>query len=199
MKGLLQKDLYLIRSYCRTMLIIDVVFLAVFLLGGEEVGFYLIFPCMLTGILPMTLFAYDEREKWDVIAQTLPIDRALLVTEKYLLVPLLLLPVGLVSLLVLLVKRVDLFDALSIALAIGLLAPSIILPFSFKLGTEKGRLAYYGVFALLFLAGSMLTSRGGALPQLPFSASPALLPVCALLIYLISWRLSVVFYQKREL
>ena len=53
MKGLLLKDLYLIRSYCRTMLLITAVFLAVFALAGsEEISFYLVFPCMLAGILP---------------------------------------------------------------------------------------------------------------------------------------------------
>lgn len=204
MKGLLLKDLYLIRSYCRTMLLITAVFLAVFALAGsEEISFYLVFPCMLAGILPMTLLSYDEREKWDVCTTTLPVTKTQVVTVKYLLVPLMLVPVALLSLAAVLLRRSGSLagglELLTIAVTVGLLAPAIILPFAFGLGVEKGRLAYYATIAVLFTLGGVFGATGKAPSGLPrILSSPALLPLLALALLVLSWRISVVLYQKRK-
>ena len=205
MKGLLRKDLYMVRSYCLKLLLIMLLFLGAFIIGNEEVAFYLVFPCMFAGLIPMTILAYDEREKWSVCASALPVGKAQIVTVKYLLIPILLTPAVLVSLLALLIKDPATIalrlNALSASVAIGMLAPAIILPFCFLLGVEKGRLAYYGVLGVLFAGGSYFAARGGALPlpdKSSFLNSPAALPLLALAVLLISWRVTVALYQKRE-
>lgn len=203
MKGLLIKDLYMIRSYCRTVALIVVVFLGVYALAGsEEISFYLVLPCMLAGILPMTLLSYDERAKWEVTAGAMPVTRDQLVTVKYLLVPLLLTPVALFSFAVVLLRRGSSLAAganmLTVAIAIGLFAPAIILPFIFALGVEKGRIAYYAAIAVLFTAGGLLSNSPRALGNLPaFLFSPALLPLAALVALVLSWRISIALYRKR--
>lgn len=202
MKGLLIKDLYMIRSYCRTVAVIAAVFLGVYALAGsEEISFYLFLPCMLAGILPMTLLSYDERAKWDVTAGAMPVTRDQLVTAKYLLVPLLLTPVALLSCIATLVRCGSLAagaNMLTVAIAIGLFAPAIILPFIFALGVEKGRIAYYAAIAVLFTAGGLLSNSPRALGNLPaFLFSPALLPLAALVALVLSWRISIVLYRKR--
>lgn len=205
MKGLLLKDLYMIRSYCLKMLLIILLFLGVFIIGSSEVSFYLFFPCMFAGILPMTILAYDEREKWNACATTLPVSKAQLVTVKYLLVPVLLVPACLLGLAAVLIKDplavAPSLGTLTTGLALGILAPAIILPFCFVLGVEKGRLAYYAILGLLIATGSVLTSRGIALPMptgLAFLNSPAAFPLFALALLLISWRVTVAICQKRE-
>ena len=205
MKGLLLKDLYMLRSYCLRILLIILLFLGVFVIGSSEVSFYLVFPCMFAGILPMTILAYDEREKWNVCAATLPVSKAQLVTVKYLLVPVLLVPAGLLGLAAVLIKDPLMtalrLNTLATGFALGMLAPAIILPFCFLLGVEKGRLAYYAILGLLIAAGSILTSRGIALPMptgLAFLNSPAALPMIAFVLLLISWRVTVALCQRRE-
>ena len=71
MKGLLLKDLYMAAKYCRAFLLIVVVFLAVSFFGDDNI-FFVVYPAMIAGIVPVTLISYDERDKWDLYAGTLP-------------------------------------------------------------------------------------------------------------------------------
>ena len=64
MKGLLLKDFYLISKYCRAFLFIMAVFIGVSFLGEGNL-FFAFYPCIISGMLPMTLIAYDEQKrKW---------------------------------------------------------------------------------------------------------------------------------------
>ena len=58
MKGLLLKDLYQLWKYCRTFLLIVVVFLGVSFVSPENL-FFSLYPAMICGVLPMTLLSYD--------------------------------------------------------------------------------------------------------------------------------------------
>ncbi len=205
MKGLLRKDLYMLRSYYLKFVLIMILFLGIFVVGNEDVSFYLVFPFLFAGIMPSSLLAYDEREKWDVCASALPIGRAQLVTVKYLLVLILLVPVGLLALLAAMIKNpasLDLsLNTISAGIAIGMLSPAVVLPFSFALGAEKGRLAYYCFIGLFVTLGSLYAKRisGAALSVPAFLSFPAALPLLALLLLVLSWRIAIVLYRKREL
>ena len=82
MKGLLLKDLYMASKYCRAFLLIVVVFLAVSFFGDDNI-FFVVYPAMIAGIVPVTLISYDERDKWDLYAGTLPYTGSQLVSSKY--------------------------------------------------------------------------------------------------------------------
>ena len=60
MKGLLLKDWYMMKKYCRAYLLIAVVFIAVSL-GNEDNMFFVFYPCLLCGMIPVNLLGYDER------------------------------------------------------------------------------------------------------------------------------------------
>ena len=83
MKGLLLKDLYMAAKYCRSILLVIVVFLSISFLGEDNLifGFY---PCLFCGMIPASLLSYDERSKWNVYCGTLPYTRAQFVSVKYL-------------------------------------------------------------------------------------------------------------------
>ena len=102
MKGLLRKDLYMAAAFCRTYLLILVVFLAVGAVNNEN-SFFLIYPMIIGVMLPVSLIGYDERFKWHVACDALPVSRAQAVSSKYILT---LLIVGLVFLLTMLVQAV---------------------------------------------------------------------------------------------
>ena len=61
MKGLILKDLYMMKHYCKSYLIIAIVFLIVSLSDTVANMFFLFYPCMLCGIIPINLLGYDER------------------------------------------------------------------------------------------------------------------------------------------
>ena len=58
MKGLLLKDLYMTMKYCRTYLLIAVVFIAVSFGGGDSLIF-IFYPCLFCGMIPVSLLGYD--------------------------------------------------------------------------------------------------------------------------------------------
>ena len=84
MRALFLKDWYMAKSYCRSYLLIVAVFAAVSFISSESL-FFMAYPTIMFGILPVTLISYDERFHWPAYAGTLPLRRRDEVREKYLL------------------------------------------------------------------------------------------------------------------
>lgn len=200
MKALLLKEFYVASKTCRSILLVIVAFFALSFFGNDS-QFFILYPLMMVSLVPVTLLSYDERDGWDKYSLTLPCTRAQLVSAKYLIG---LIFGGVVFLLVELLLLIGLsmggnFDFLSMSsvlLLMGLLGPSILMPFVFKFGSEKGRIAYYFVLALLFAVIAFLIGMGFYEYLNGFSW---LVIAAAVLLYLGSWRLSILFYEKREL
>ena len=204
MKGLLLKDTYMTVRLCRMFLLLDVVFLGVWMFGNGDF-FFLTYPCLLTTMVPMTLISYDEREKWDVFAATLPYSRAQIVSCKYL--------IGLcLSVLILAVAAVgqlfrrtpggtaEFLTMLPVLLSACLLAPAVLYPFVFRFGAEKGRVVYYVVIAVV--CGGSVVLQNTEVASLLGSLSVGSLPAGVLIaaaVYAGSWLLSIRLYAKREL
>ena len=82
MKGLVLKDFYLLTRYCRNFLLVTFVFLVMYISNpGNTAAITML--CAVTGILPITLLSYDEREGWITYCQTLPYTKAQYVSAKY--------------------------------------------------------------------------------------------------------------------
>ena len=200
MKGLLLKDWYLTVKYSRFLLFFALVY-GVCGVFFEDAAVFSILPVMLVALLPQTIYSYDEREKWTEYVQTMPVSRAQYVTGKYLFGAICYaVYVALLAVLHLAHGTEDYGTLFAMQFSVGLLAPSVLLPFQFRYGTEKGRMAYLIVLGAFF-GFSMVMLRGGSgLPTLLRTTFPVwvLCPVMAVL-YAASWRLSVILYQKREL
>lgn len=198
----------MVAKNCRMSLIIAVVFGLISLISPGN-SFFLFYPCMISGMIPVTLLGYDERNRWNEYSGTLPYSRAELVTVKYLIG---LICQGTMMLLILLgyaiknsitgtFRTEEFLSIVWILITVSLLATAISLPFIFRLGIEKGRVAYYislGIVAALCVIGSSFVSgdlTGGV--SVPY-ALPAACGV-SLVLYALSWYCSVRFYQKREL
>ena len=82
MKGLFLKDLYMLMSYCKSYLLIAVVFLAASFFG--ENLFFIYYPCLLCGMIPVNLIAYDEKSRFVQYSASLPVSAAQSVSVKYL-------------------------------------------------------------------------------------------------------------------
>lgn len=80
------------------------------------------------------------------------------------------------------------------------MGPSLMLPFLFKFGSEKGRIAYYIVIGLLCASGVIATGAGFQLSAGSESLWVlALIAGVAIAVYTLSWLLSIAFYKQKEL
>lgn len=211
MKGLLLKDIYMAAKYCRAFLLLVVIFLAVSF-AGEGNTFFSVYPSFFAGTLPVTLISYDERERWNVYSGTLPYSKAQIVSSKYLIGLFTGITVFLASALVQALRMLN-ADAfilneyllyIATIFSLGIIAPSLILPFIFRYGAEKGRIAYYIMIGMICaIATIMVKSSNGDTGLLPAGLSSAwsfaAVIIGAILIYAVSWYLSVTLYKKREL
>ena len=89
----------------------------------------------------------------------------------------------------------------SLVLVMSLVSSSISLPFMFKLGVEKGRMAYYIMVGVVCAGGIFLAKLLAKDSEIPVNLSNSLPFICiaAVSIYALSWYLSIIFYKKREL
>lgn len=208
MRGLLLKDWYMVRKYCKSYIFIAAFFIAVSFINNNNV-FFLVYPCLLCGMIPINLLGYDERSRWDLYSGTLPYTRVQLVTVKYL--------IGLLTQLAMLVVTVvaqvvkmnltgdfslrDILMLAALTLPMATITSSITLPFIFKLGVEKGRIGYYVMVGAIFAAGAIVYGMFGMRTETEINLN-VLLPGLAFAgigIYVLSWFLSVSFYNKREI
>ena len=197
MKALLKKDILTARRYLRIAAFAPLIF-AVAGAIAEKGGFFLTLgPLMSVGNI-ISLISYDERFHWDRTCDMLPVSRRTQVTEKYVL---LLLYMGITLLLcggaaLIRFGRPDAAQLQLVMLALSLLPISFLLPLVFRLGVEKARLLYYIAVGVCVALGMQFSSIR-ALHHGPAWGSAAVLAM--LLLFVLSWRLSVSFYERREL
>ena len=204
MKGLFLKDFYVAKKNLRTFLIMILAFSLGSLAARENGNFFLCYGIVMMPGITMSLISYDERYHWDTYAGAMPLNREQMVTEKYLLH----LVMVLVWLPVLLVlqhfQQVPAFGGAPLTLLVaglnlGLLLPGILLPIIFALGTEKGRAGYYVVLfggMILATVSEELTSLTGYVPEAMAGIVLILLPAA---VYVLSWRIAIRLYEKRNL
>ena len=208
MKGLLLKDWYMMKKYCRSYILIAAVFIAVSFFSNDNM-FFIFYPCLLCGMIPVNLLGYDERSRWMQYSGTLPYTRTQIVSGKYL--------IGLLTQLTILVVTgvaqavkmtvagnfvfVDFAVLMLLMLIVSTLTSSICLPFVFKLGVEKGRTAYYIMIGFVCGASVLASSyfRGQLVAEVEPNAILGALAVVGIGVYVLSWYLSVVFFKKREI
>lgn len=208
MKGLLLKDWYMMKKYCRSYLFIAVGFLALSLLSNDNL-FFVFYPCLLCGMIPINLLGYDERSRWMQYSNTMPYTKAQIVSGKYMIGLLAQLTTLLVMGAAQAIKMMltgawilgDFAVLLLLMLIVATLSSSISLPFIFKLGIEKGRMAYYVMIGFVCSASVLASNLFNG--QLGIEIKPNLvltiLAAIGIGIYIFSWYMSIIFYKKREI
>lgn len=207
MKGLLLKDLYMMKAYCKSYILIIAVFLAASYLGGNT--FFIYYPCLMSGMIPVTLLAYDERDRFLQYSASLPVSRTQFVSEKYLLS---LLTQGAVLLIIGIVQGIRMSSSGTFArdeftvmmfslLTVSMLGSSVPLPLIFRNGVEKGRIGYYIMIGIGCGAAILFTDvfKGEIKKDIPMGTIFGIVMIAGIGLYLLSWYLSVRFYKKREL
>ncbi len=210
MKGLLLKDWYAIRYYCRANIFMIIAFS---IAGGVMEGnfFFTYYPCIFAGIITMSLIAYEEREKWEQYAATLPYTKAQRVSSKYIVslcfgVGTILINVITQLVCMVLMNKYDIDKLLSIFLVfvpLALLPAAFLLPFIYRFGVNKGRIAYFIVLAVFCGAIGVVASNQtmGLLAKVsaPQISISIIVFLASLMAYALSWMLSIKFYKNREI
>ena len=161
MLGFIKKDLLVMKNNLKYFLLMILVF-ALFLRESNIIYFI---PIFISIMIFITTFSYDDYNKWNTYAITLPLSREKIVLAKYL--TSLLLMVGTVLITFLLSFVIDTinhsfdFDEVFPMIFGGLFAlvllQTFMYPLIYKFGTEKGRIGLFvGVFAVSGLVGYLV-------------------------------------------
>lgn len=218
MKGLIYKDFQNLLAYKNSLILFCLSFFLISITNNTMQGilpFMLVFLCTMS---VMSTFSFDEQAKWNRFALTLPIQKKDLVRSKYCLYLLLSfvgLVVGFIVTMILAsmtVKGFHLEETLGILLGtfVGLtIFASVQYPIIYKFGIEKARIYIFG-FAFLFvgLIGGVAfllekfpikLNLSIAIPKSVINVGgPILLLAIILLIFYLSYRISLHIFMKKE-
>lgn len=204
MKGLLLKDWYIVKKDCRSYIFIGAAFVMLSLASNNNM-FFVFYPCLLCGMIPITLLGYDERSRWIQYSGTLPYTKTQIVSAKYLVGLLAQAALLTVTMLLQGIKMTvvgnfvfgELAVMILLMLIVSTVTSSIALPFIFKLGVEKGRTAYYVMIGFVCVASGL--ASGLMRMELQPNLVLTILAFTGIGIYVFSWYMSIVFYKKREI
>ncbi len=208
MKGLLVKDFTLLFKACKSILIIIAVFFVI-IPFSDSYGFLNYYVIILAAMIPVTLVAYDEKEKWDLYFQTLPVSKSDYVSAKYLTGLIL---EGIVFLVLVVLRRLsysntnDLLAYASFLFILGTVFLSVNLPVVFKFGSVKGRIVNIVLIIIVFALSFIGMELGSASLEtvLNVISGKYNMPlfsgvIAATLLLVVSWIMSVAIYKKKEI
>ena len=204
MRGLIRKDLYMIWRYGRMLLLISAVFLGMSLVA-EQNFFFVIYPVLFGGVLPVTLISYEERDGWNRYCDALPISRKTVVNERYVMTLLCFLALFLLTMAAQAAvaipqgRAAELVQLVCVLPGVGLLAPAFMIPVTLRWGVERGRLVYYVFIGVAVVIGiTAANSIAGTSGEI---AGPGMwaIPAASLVLFAVSWLISIRLYETREL
>lgn len=212
MKGLLLKDVYQMWCYTRWIILVSI---AMMLMGTffmkEGSNFFMLYGGLFLGMSPMTLLAYDRNSRFSAYCAALPVTKEQIVGGKYLIGLCGMALAELLSMAALAAAQL-LWGTVTVQLTVAtllqvamltLLGNIILLPLTYRFGYEKAKYVYCLCIGMLGGLMGIAVSSGGILPNsiLPAHGS-ALVGVvvlaAVLVLYALSWRLSVAWYGKAE-
>lgn len=207
MKGLFLKDFYLTIYYCRTQLFIVGIFLCVSVFASNNL-FMMVYPFMLIGMISITLLSCDEKQKWNEFVCTLPYSRAQIVSSKYIISIIAVAAAFLISLLMQLIKCSVYYSyfhfesnaaIIAYSFFLSILTPALMLPFVFKFGAEKGRILYFAVIIALTSCTFILEDKYSDFFSRLSGVQPiAIISLTAVVVFAVSWMISIKLYKSRE-
>lgn len=208
MLGLIKKDLLMMKANSKILLSTLFIFIIFLLQGGETIYFV---PAFFMTVIFMSTFSYDEYNKWNAYAVTLPNGRKNVVKAKYI-ANLILMALTILFTLVAAITigsisnnlHIDQLCSSIFGVFFGLtLIQTLSYPIIFKFGVEKGRIALFvGLFGFSILFGFLFQHIHLSIPKniIEFLNGYYMLyiPILIIFLYLISYFVSLSIYQKKE-
>lgn len=156
MRGLILKDIAIVKTQMRSMMIIMAIVIFM-MVTGDNASFAIMYCNILFMMFGVTTLSYDAFENGHAFLFTLPVTRKLYVKEKYVFSLICLLIGFLLSILVLGITAMK-SQSFDLSMAVGYMFGgaiflSIMLPIDFKFGPEKARVAM--IVVVLFITSSV--------------------------------------------
>ena len=211
MSGLILKDLLVLRKQGKSYLLIIGIYMVLAFVGVFDYSILSTMMVVLTMMLPMATFSYDELARWDKFAAAMPVGRSGIVKAKYLMALAVIGGAGLLCFVVnIIVAMIDheaqlgaLMASLGGSLGAGLLINAAILPLLFKYGAEKSRsmmmVVMLAVFILVFGLITIAGEGGFALTNAMTAVIPWLAALLVLGGFVVFYRISQKLYAQKEL
>lgn len=208
MKGLLLKDLYMVKKFLWLYLLV----IAMYIVATafiDDYFFILMFPCILSGLLPVTLSGLDEQSGWVRYSGALPYTKAQIVSVKYIIgITFQFIIIFLISIIQAVKMGVagsfngrEFFLLIAFMLAVTCFSFSVFPPFMYKFGVNKGAVIYGVGVGSAYLEGIIVSGifRRSLNSDIRLFAVLPIILIAAAAVYGLSWYLSAVFYKKREI
>ena len=209
MLGLIKKDLLLIKSNIKLLLMIFTIYIITALEG--ELNLSIILP-IIAIMLFISTFSYDEFNNWNSYVVTLPNGRKNAVRAKYIssiIIILITLGISLgASIFINYYKNntiniIDILSSLSASLLSIVIIVSFMYPIIFKVGSTSGRI---WMFIIVFIAVIIIEfiSKFINIPDITNTLnivekySYILIPIISIVLLVISYLISNKIYQKKE-
>lgn len=201
MTGLFLKDLLNLKQQAKVFIIAAILYLAVCFLQQES-SLFSVFMVVLTTMIPITAFAYDDKAKWNRYALTMPVSCRDIVLSKYLLAFAVAVFALLLSLTVDLIMTRDLHESLTSSLGfflISLVLSAVFMPFFFRFGVEKARMIMLVLVLIPTLLSLLVSKLNITMPDpADLRTILTLAPFAGILLIALSILLSIRIYSKKE-
>jgi len=208
MKGLLLNDWFIIWKQCWMQILCIIIFGLLSILGDNQN--FLLFVVLYSALLPQTVMAYNEKNKWDKMALTMPVSRDQVVGERYLMSFLLVTAAFIICIVFSFIKTLIVGGNINVVLqfvllmgGMTLIINSIYLPVIFRFGMERARLCVIiiaGVIGgLVYMISSGEASGLINIAESIMNANIILYLAICLLIYILSMLVSMGIYSKKQL
>ena len=209
MIGLIYKDLMVMR---KTLVLYMVIFFVYGYMGiaYDQGGLLIAMVLVMSSILPVSSIAYDERCRWDRIANTTPLSRKEIVLAKYLFaIVLTVFSVAVCFVIYLFDSRMPIAEKLImcyILIMMGMLYQAILMPVNIKFGAEKGRnimmaIMFVPVLLVMAVSNTGLVDMSAVVRFLENNEHliPYVFTAVVAVVYSVSVTLSVKIYENKDL
>ncbi|NCB91516.1 MAG: ABC-2 transporter permease [Clostridia bacterium] len=205
MKGLILKDLYIMRDQMKIVLIILLVYFILPFISEE----YMTFPALaviICGIMPVATMSFDRQSSWDAYAAAMPIQKSSMVWSKYILGILLLAAAAIPNVLIEIplstkyhVNLSENIQIICIAAMVAVIYQSIMMFLSFLLNDpEKARILFF----ILTFGGAALVGLISKQPWFRLNQDMhfwlLIFGITAVLLFVVSGFASAKIYEKRD-
>lgn len=209
MIGLILKDLLIAKKQLLIASAIMIFYCVV--LGMErsqdyQIGMFSGYLVAIMAILPVSMLAYDEKNKWGKYASALPVTRSQQVMSKYVVMILLTLAAIFIFSLASLAAGIDfgeIVSQLAVTFSTSIIVSSVLLTLGYKFGYEKARFIFVGIIFVTMFVATRFISGGDQLGQLDQFVKPhgfeIMSIVCGLLVYIACCCISIHLFSKKDL
>lgn len=205
MLGFVKKDLFLLRSNVKTALFILIVYIGLAVMGNIDIS--IIIP-MLSLILFLSTFSYDEYNNYLAYSSSLPGGRKNYVMGKYVAILFITILLSIITVILMFIlsytSNINIISSLEnmCGVVLGLfIVIAVLFPLMFKYGAQKARMVLFVIFGALYATISIIEKIKLNIFKSSFLINYGLyiFIVISILSLIISYLISLKIYNKKEL